>query len=79
MVMVLVGAIKRDMDTRKKRGGIPGVGVLFGSHNWESCDLILEELVRQGLASKNIERDGKEVIMIGDELGERVTMAQLYG
>lgn len=78
-VKVLVSAVRKDMETRKKRNGALGVGVLFGSHNWESCDLILEELVRQGLANKEVDEGGREVITVGTDLGERVTIGQLYG
>ncbi|KAF9482380.1 FAD-linked oxidoreductase [Pholiota conissans] len=56
----------------------PSIGVLFGTHNWDSCALILKELVRNGLAVEDGERieDG---IKVGDETVERVAIGQLYG
>ena len=58
----------------------PRLGILFGSHNWDSCKLILDSLLLKGLA--NVEgqtQDGEAIVRIGDEVTERVTMAQLYG
>ncbi|THH17138.1 hypothetical protein EW146_g3612 [Bondarzewia mesenterica] len=57
---------------------VPTVGVLFGSHNWESCDLVLDELVKQGLARRE-KQDGREVVSMGDEVTERVALGQLFG
>ncbi|KAI0063089.1 FAD-linked oxidoreductase [Artomyces pyxidatus] len=56
----------------------PGVGVLFGSHNWASCQYILDELVKTRLAVRETE-DGDDVVRIRDDVAERVTLAQLYG
>lgn len=60
---------------------IPTIGVLFGTHNWKSCDLILNELVRHGLASQELLlAGGKEpIIHLDEEVTERVTVGQLYG
>lgn len=55
----------------------PGIGVLFGTHNWESCALILKELVRNGLAVEDSKIEGG--IQVGDETVERVAIGQLYG
>ncbi len=49
--------------------------MLFGTHNWESAGLIVDELVRQGLA---VQEEGG-VVSVGDEVAERVTLGQLYG
>ena len=51
------------------------IGVLFGTHNWESAGLIVDELVRQRLGTP----DANGVVSIGDAVAERVTMGQLYG
>ncbi|KAI0271717.1 FAD-linked oxidoreductase-like protein [Gloeopeniophorella convolvens] len=53
----------------------PNVGVLFGSHNAESCAKVLDALVGAGLATR--EEDG--VIKVDDTAAEHVTLAQLYG
>ena len=54
---------------------LPKLGLLFGTHNWHSCDTILNELVSKGLATLN--SDGS--VEIGSNVAERVTIAQLYG
>lgn len=59
--------------TKEARG--QGVGVLFGTHNKESCDLILDELVKQGLARS----EKNNVVTIDDQVSERITFGQLYG
>ncbi|KAI0369890.1 FAD-linked oxidoreductase [Pilatotrama ljubarskyi] len=72
-VRTLISAVRQDVESRK--GGPPSIGVLFGTHNRESAGLIVEELVKQGLAT--VEDGG--VVSVGDEAAERVTMGQLYG
>lgn len=80
-VAMLVGAVAQDLRAKRAQ---PGVGVLFGTHNWRSCDVVLDELVRAGLATREVhggdgESKVKEVVTIPDEVCERVTMGQLYG
>ncbi|KAH9891215.1 FAD-linked oxidoreductase-like protein [Cubamyces lactineus] len=72
-VRTLVGAVREDV--QRRGNGYPSIGVLFGTHNWESANLIVEELVRQGLATSN--EDG--TVAVEDAVAERVTMGQLYG
>ena len=71
-VRTLVEAVRRDVEAGKQT---PNIGVLFGTHNWESANLVVDELVRQrlGIAEAN------GVVKIGDAVAERVTMGQLYG
>ena len=72
---VLLGKIQEDIE--KKKG--QRMGVLFGTHNWESCRLILHELVERGLG-RNVGEGGEElVVSMGDEVTERLTMGQLFG
>ncbi len=54
------------------------MGILFGTHNWTSCELILKELVVTGLA-KRVEGEEEEVMSLGDEVTERLTIGQLFG
>jgi proline dehydrogenase len=62
---------------------IPSIGILFGTHNWESSRLILRELVHNGLAEPLPEEprpeDGEVVIKIKPEAVERVAVGQLFG
>ncbi len=69
-VRELIAAVRADVGN-----ATPAIGVLFGTHNWESANLIVDELVRQGLGQV----DGRGVVHVGDEVAERVTMGQLYG
>jgi proline dehydrogenase len=95
---LLLQAIKEDIDAQscssspttgrsiavdKTRTTMPTIGVIFGTHNWSSCALILDELVSSGLAPKTkVMTDGEieqEVIHLTEEVTERVGMGQLYG
>ena len=59
---------------------VPRIAVIFGTHNWESCDLVMEELVKANLAHKEeIQGDGRTVVSMQDEVIQRVAIAQLYG
>lgn len=78
---MLIGRVRDDVHGGKgNQGGgrIPKVGVLFGTHNWGSCQVILDELVNVGLAVRDQE-GASEVVSIGNDVAERVTLAQLYG
>lgn len=81
---VLVSQVRLDVDEsatrsgREGKGGGQRIGVLFGTHNWESCNFILEELARQGLASLETEQQ-RTVFAISDQVNERITFGQLYG
>ncbi|KAJ3507698.1 hypothetical protein NLJ89_g6154 [Agrocybe chaxingu] len=60
----------------------PMVSVLFGTHNWTSCGLVLKELVQNGLASETgrvVGPEGDKVIRITPEAAERLAIGQLYG
>ncbi|KAK7688068.1 hypothetical protein QCA50_008438 [Cerrena zonata] len=58
----------------------PRIGVLFGSHNWDSQKLILSQLVKRGLATVDgALENGDPIVRIGDEVLMRVSVAQLYG
>ncbi|KIM39089.1 hypothetical protein M413DRAFT_447440 [Hebeloma cylindrosporum] len=71
----------------KSSPSAPGIGVFFGTHNWDSCALILQELKRNGLAvddtSRRIscvsEEQPEYPIKIVEEAVERVAIGQLYG
>jgi hypothetical protein len=57
------------------RGRGPRVGVLFGTHNPDSCAKVLDTLIDVGLATH--EDDG--TVKLDDLAAERVCIAQLYG
>ncbi|OSD05698.1 FAD-linked oxidoreductase [Trametes coccinea BRFM310] len=73
-VRTLVGAVEEDVRVRGA-GNPPTIGVLFGTHNWESVNLIIEELTKRGLATAD--EDGR--VSVGESVAERVTIGQLYG
>ncbi|KAF8839921.1 FAD-linked oxidoreductase [Paxillus ammoniavirescens] len=54
----------------------PHIGVLFGTHNWISSELILGELVKNELAR---EGEHKGTLILPSEVAERFTFGQLYG
>ena len=96
-VRVLVGEIARDVAGARKVEGktslTPGIGVLFGTHNWKSSRLVLDEILKVGLGKEvvdsnsmgvdtRIERKGVEKtkkIVLSEGVRQRVCMAQLYG
>jgi proline dehydrogenase len=58
-----------------EHGRGPRVGVLFGTHNPDSCAKVLDILVDVGLATH--EDDG--TVKLNDLASEHVCIAQLYG
>lgn len=77
-VRLLVGLVREDADAVEKGAPGPAIGALFGTHNWESANLVIDELVRQGLATKMGEGESGSV-WISDAAMKRVVVAQLYG
>jgi proline dehydrogenase len=61
----------------------PSIGVLFGTHNWTSCGLILKNLVDAGLAvtsdGQEFKPEAADVVRISDMAVERIAIGQLYG
>lgn len=93
-VRTLVGAIAADVGASDNGSGsakswwpasrgkstVPRIAVIFGTHNWESCDVVMEELVKANLASKEERQgDGQTVVSVRDEVVQRIAIAQLYG
>lgn len=82
---LLVKLVREDVDACARGQAGPAVGALFGTHNWESADLVVDELVRQGLATlvqtstDDGEEKGKGVVDVGEQTMRRVAIAQLYG
>ncbi|PCH33066.1 FAD-linked oxidoreductase [Wolfiporia cocos MD-104 SS10] len=71
---LLLRHVRADIDAARA-GAAPGIGVLFGSHNWRSMDLILGEMAYLGLGSPTAEG----VVWVPEEVTERVALGQLYG
>ncbi|KAH9487282.1 Proline dehydrogenase 1, mitochondrial [Psilocybe cubensis] len=77
-----VYSISKEEQRTTSMNATPRIGVLFGTHNWDSCALILKELVRNGLG---VEEDSGSVsesigrITVQEEVVERVAIGQLYG
>jgi len=77
-VSLVLSAIQDDVSKEAKspsRTRSASVGVLFGTHNWDSCQQILRELVDRRMA----EDIGSGVISISQPVAERLQIAQLYG
>lgn len=79
----LVDGIANDL-SRTRPGQVapaPSLGVLFGTHNWQSCEIILDSLVQAGLAAVEVDGndDAVKKVVIGSAVGERINLAQLYG
>jgi proline dehydrogenase len=75
---LLISEIKADVERQVKSGGPARIGVLFGTHNWESCNIILKELVDRGLAVED-EDKGEIIVRIGTDVTNRLIFGQLYG
>lgn len=71
---LVLAQIRADIG-RSRTGATPSVGVLFGTHNWESCDMILEQLRMLGMA--RADEDG--ALWMPEDVTERVAIGQLYG
>lgn len=57
------------------------LSVVFGTHNAESCDLVVSNLVKYGLASptKNTADSEDKLLKLRDDVVGKVYVAQLYG
>ncbi|KAI5994218.1 FAD-linked oxidoreductase [Pisolithus marmoratus] len=66
-------------DIRSSSTQSPRLGVLFGTHNWQSSNLVLQELVKNGLAREDGGENEPRTLVISREVAERCTLAQLYG
>jgi proline dehydrogenase len=78
-VRVLIKQVAADV----RRGGesISRVGVMFGTHNRESCNLVLKSLEEEDMATALTSKDSPEssAIRLNDGASKRVVVAQLYG
>ncbi|KAG6327796.1 hypothetical protein ID866_11292 [Astraeus odoratus] len=78
---VLVRAIAEDvLSSPPASTQAARLGVLFGTHNWLSSELVLQELVKSGLAREEGGRNGeKGRVVIPPEVADRCSFGQLYG
>ena len=66
--------------TPSSRPNVPRIGVLFGTHNWESCRRILDEVVESGLGHEvSRPQSDSTAIQISDDAVEKLAIGQLYG
>ncbi|KIK93539.1 hypothetical protein PAXRUDRAFT_828860 [Paxillus rubicundulus Ve08.2h10] len=75
---MLVRAVADDLASPTSPSRAPRVGVLFGTHNWLSCELVLEELVKNDLVRED-SGERKGTLIVPPEVAERITFSQLYG
>jgi len=66
---------------QQQQAAVPRIAVLFGTHNWKSTRLVLDELVRNGLGEEVVHKTGEEdpVVKLDEDVVQRVTTGQLYG
>ena len=69
----LIAQLAKDLKSKPTES--PSVGMFFGTHNGESCDLIADSLVENDLAERNV--DGRLVTKPG--VRGRVCTGQLFG
>jgi len=69
----LIAQLAKDLKADPKKA--PSVGIFFGTHNGDSCELIADSLVENGLAEKN--EEGRLVTLPG--VRGRVCTGQLFG
>lgn len=55
------------------------LSVVFGTHNPESCDLVISNLVKYGLAAPVDEKAEHNLLRLRDDVVGKVFVAQLYG
>lgn len=54
------------------------LSVVFGTHNPESCDLVISNLVKYGLATRT-DASPDSLLRLRDDVVGKVYVAQLYG
>ncbi|KAG9003332.1 hypothetical protein FRB94_003216 [Tulasnella sp. JGI-2019a] len=54
----------------------PQIGVMFATHNKESCDITIRSLVANGLATA---QPGTSQVRVDDRIVDRLSFGQLYG
>jgi proline dehydrogenase len=55
----------------------PKIGILFGTHNKDSCDFVMNGLVKRGLASENTSKGS--VLKVAQWVSGQVQLGQLLG
>ncbi|EJD04554.1 FAD-linked oxidoreductase [Fomitiporia mediterranea MF3/22] len=78
---VLIKQLADDVKEKNRRGMStpPRLGLLFGTHNAGSCELVLDTLVEEGLAVRVRGEDGNKLVRISEDVRGRVCVGQLYG
>jgi proline dehydrogenase len=69
---LLIENLKKDVVSK---GKLPRIGILFGTHNLHSCQIILEKLVKEDLTRK----DDDGTLILEDNVLERLAFGQLLG
>ena len=95
-VRVLLKEVKEDVSRCRaqcepQEGTQAQISAYFGTHNWKSTRLVLEEMVRNGLGEvvgqhaqdgllkESVGLEGGFVVKIDGDVVQRVAMGQLYG
>jgi proline dehydrogenase len=78
---MLIDHVQEDIgQVERSQGGraSPRIGVMFGTHNRNSCRMVLDRIVNAGLGTR-VQGHEEGVIELGDGVTERVAIAHLYG
>ncbi|KAF8319865.1 FAD-linked oxidoreductase-like protein [Cantharellus anzutake] len=61
------------------RNGTPLVGVIFATHNRQSCDLVLNSLLAYKLATRDMDESTRPILRVPKMISDRITFGQLLG
>ncbi|KAG8761177.1 hypothetical protein FRC14_006226 [Serendipita sp. 396] len=61
------------------QGKQPSIGLLFGTHNKESCNTVISGLVERHMATVETNEQGKEVVRVPPSVSAQVLVGQLLG
>ena len=95
-VRILLKEVREDVSRcraqcQPQEGTHTRISAYFGTHNWKSTRLVLEEMVRSGLGEivgqhapneslkESVDLEGSFVVKIDEDVVQRVAMGQLYG
>jgi proline dehydrogenase len=80
---MLLDNVTKLQPSSSTKGNTPQAGLLFGTHNRESCDIVMNELAKRDLATvvEDTSADGNigQTLQLNRWVSSQVQFAQLYG